>query len=61
MKTRADEIFMAADYYEMTTMRLALKKLIVENAFELVNGGDCKQVIAESHNPDIVFEILNLI
>ena len=50
-------MFLMADMHDAKEMRLASKKLIVENACELVDGGDWKQVTEESHKPDIVFEI----
>ena len=90
LKARAATIFMAANYYEVTTLkkltelilieqmdtenmlqrflmadmhhakelRVASKNLIIENSQELVKDEDWKLTISQSHDPDLVFEIL---
>ena len=49
-------MFLMADMQNAQELRLASKKLIIENVHEMVNCGDWKQVI--SHKPNLVLEIL---
>ena len=50
--------FLMADMYDAKELRLAAKNLIIENAEKLVKDEEWKLTISQSHDTDLVFEIL---
>ena len=52
------KMFLMADMYDAKELRLAAKNLIIENAEKLVKDEEWKLTISQSHDTDLVFEIL---